>query len=230
MLALTLTTYITALAQVKITAGPELGFQLANMRAHKAGQRSSGEFKPGLRVGGIVDINTSYRLSIQTGILYCRKGYEIIFDSRIPTKSGENTRLISKRLKTHYVEFPLTVQYKIAENYSGYFFGGGGGYAAIAAGGDVTNEVAIIPGNATNPDDVTTRSIDRNLEIGNDAWDDVQSADVGLSFNTGFMWYNGLYIRAFSDIGITNIAPQGNDNNKLKNLSFGIAVGYLIGK
>lgn len=210
-----------------ITAGPELGIQLANMRAQVNGAKSTSQLKSGLRAGLLLDIKVTDDLSIHTGGFYTKKGYELE-NTQTLTQSGiAYDRVSLESVTINYIQVPLTAQYKFSVG-TGYVFAGAGPYVAVALNGRSLLENTTIE--SANPEAIADVKVgERDVKIGSTASSDVKKYDYGFNANAGYMWDSGFLVRAGTDVGLANLAPASTSrDNSLRNLSFSLTFAYLI--
>jgi hypothetical protein len=228
-LGLGLCAAVTAKAQSPfISIIPEAGVQFSNMRAQTNGMESSGELKSGLRAGLAIDMALSNNVSLQPGIFYAKKGYEVEQDV---LRTVGNTMYNEHRntdVTINYIEFPVTLQYKFSKAKTGGLFAGVGPYIGVAIGGDVETSTTRTLASGVSENVAFAASEERELRIGDDIGDDIETTDMGLNVNLGYQFAQGLLLRAHTGIGLANLAPYGDSNNALRNFSFGFTVGYLI--
>jgi len=112
-----------------------------------------------------------------------------------------------------YLQVPINLLYKPA-------LGGGnlilafGPYLGYAVGGSVKSTVA---GEESSED----------LSFGNDAaTDDLKPFEMGAGISAGYMLGNGVYFQFNTQLGLSNLVIDGNENNSVKNSGFGFSVGY----
>lgn len=218
---------LSANAQL-VSVGPEIGLQFSNMRSQVNGVDRSGDMKSGLRAGVVIDVALTNSLSLQPGILYSKKGYEQ--DENLIRAIG-GTLYDEHRhtdVAVNYIEIPLTLQYKFSKGNSGGLFIGAGPYVGVAIGGDLESSVTRTLVNSNSESIAFSSNTERDLKIGDEPGDDIETTDVGLNLNLGYQFSQGFLLRAHTGIGLANLAPYGNDNNSLRNFSFGFTVGYLF--
>jgi hypothetical protein len=211
-----------------MSIGPEAGLNLSTMMAKYNGVTNTGEYLPGLKIGGIFDIGLSPMLSLQPGLMFQMKGYKNDFTSTVVINNLTYQQTEEATVRANYLEIPLNLQLNINAG-RGDFFVGAGPYAAFALGGSVNSKDTRTL--ATNTEGTTTTTEhSRDLEVGeNVATDDIMGTDVGLNINTGYKWNSGLLIRGNAGFGLMNIQPGGDDMNSLRNFTVGLSVGYLFG-
>lgn len=228
-LGLGLCAAITAKAQSPfISIIPEAGVQFSNMRAQMNGMESSGELKSGLRAGLAIDMALSRQVSLQPGIFYAKKGYEVEQDVLRNIGNTMYNEHHNTDVSVNYIEFPVTLQYKFSKAKTGGLFAGVGPYVGVAIGGDVETSTIRTLASGVSESVAFSRDDERKLNIGDNLGNDIETTDMGLNVNLGYQFAQGLLLRAHSAIGLANLAPYGNSNNSLRNFSFGFTVGYLI--
>ncbi len=218
-----------AFAQVSI--GPEVGFALNNYGYRLGGDKVETSMKPGIRVGGVVDIRLLRNLYLQPGLLYNSRGY--LYKDVYDRSTALNHVTVTERGNetAHYLEMPVNLLYKSGNARSAArFMIGGGPYFAAALGGKykystttlMTNEVRTIE---------TTDKQEAKLYVGNDSRsDDLRPFDVGMNFNMGVQFEGGLYLRGNVGIGFANMLPGGDANNYIHNWGTSFSIGYLFGE
>ncbi len=228
---LTLGLALMALSQSNaqsMAIGPEAGVNLSTMTYKHNGANNSGEYLPGLKVGGVFDIGLSRMLSLQPGLLFQMKGYKNDFTSTVVINNLSYQQTQEQTLRANYLEIPLNLQLNLDAG-PGYFFVGAGPYAAFALGGTVDSKTTRTLAMGTEGTSTTTET-SHSLNVGdNVATDDVMGTDVGLNINTGYRWNSGLFLRGNAGFGLMNIQPGGDDMNSLHNFSVALSVGYLFG-
>lgn len=65
------------------------------------------------------------------------------------------------------------------------------------------------------------------LEFGNDEKDsDLKRLDIGLGFGAGYEFTDNLGARLGYDLGLANLVPGGDKDNKITNGSINLSVTY----
>jgi len=218
-------------AFAQVSAGPEIGFALNNYGYRIDGDKISTHMKPGIRVGGVVDIMLLRNLYLQPGLMYNNRGYlyKEVYDrstafSRITVTDRANET-------AHFLEMPINLLYKSGSPKSParFMIGGGPYFAATLAGRYKSSTTTRISNEAGTTE--TTSRIDDRLYVGNDSRsDDLRPFDVGMNFNMGVQFYSGLYLRGNVGIGFANMLPGGDANNYIHNWGTAFSVGYLFGR
>jgi hypothetical protein len=188
-----------------IKFGLETGLNIATLHvtpksAFSAGTLSS---KSGLKLGCVLDIGLGKGFSIETGLLYSRKGVKL--SDKFLGQSFE------VQYRYNYIEIPLYAKYK----FKGLVFGIGP-YIAVIAGASykgVTVDTAIT----------------EKIAVGNDPNNDgVKRMDAGLNFKAGYLFPIGLYLTTQYGFGFSNTSPGVGFTAKNSVISF--SVGYYFGK
>jgi len=124
-------------------------------------------------------------------------------------KGGKQENALGADVKTrlHYLELPLNFMYK-PEVGTGNLFIGLGPYFSYALGGKVG---------------------DNDIDFGSDNALQTKRMDAGANFQVGYELPMGLNFGLHTDLGLVNINGAGNDDNRVKNTSFGVSVGYKFG-
>ncbi|HRO41293.1 MAG TPA: porin family protein [Flavipsychrobacter sp.] len=213
----------TALAQ-RIKVGPEIGVNWSKFNVDARGiDEDDFKMRPGLKVGGIVDIGFNRMFSFQPGVFFNQKGSRDKYSEGV----AMGRRYIDDKYRINYLELPMNFQLKFGHPYRGQFFIGAGPYLAFAIGGERDWKETV----RTNDGTVVFRDDgDEELEFGNDDFDDnFRGSDAGLNLNLGFMGPRGFFVRGNAGIGLANIMPERNDDFSYKNLSLSLTLGMLFG-
>lgn len=212
---------IAAKAQMSIRFAPEVGLNLYNMNIKFADEKIDTKIKPAFKVGGVVDLGITKKLSIQPGVFFSMKGTKQTDEGNVPGGTYET------ELKTtsNNIEIPVNVVYHFGEGIGDGLFVQAGPYLGYAFGGKIKGETVTKIGNTT-----TTVERDDDLEIGDDAVeDDLKPLDFGLNIGVGYQLPMGLFARAQYGLGLANLQPGGDSKNSAKNWGIGISVGYFFG-
>jgi hypothetical protein len=76
----------------------------------------------------------------------------------------------------------------------------------------------------------TMGSNSSSIKIGTDSSSDIKPMDMGLNIGMGYNLPKKFFVRAQYGMGLTNIMPQGNADNMIKNKVFAISIGYYFRK
>lgn len=188
-----------------IRFGLETGINIATLHitpksAFSAGTLSS---KAGLKLGGVLDIGLAKDISIETGLLYSRKGVKL--SDRFLGQSFE------VQYRYNYVEIPVYAKYK----YKGLMLAVGP-YIGLIAG-------------ASYKGVTVDTSFTEKISIGNDPnMDGVKRMDAGLNVKAGYAFPIGLCLFAQYGLGLSNTSPGIGFTAKNNVVCF--SVGYYFGK
>jgi hypothetical protein len=227
-IGLALGSFAAAQAQT-IMGGPELGLNLTNVSQRANGNKVSTDMIPGLKVGGILDIGVTPSFAIQPGLFFSMKGYQYNYRQTIVLGGFQYQEDYEAKARINYLEVPINFLYK-AHWPNGTFFIGGGPYVAAAIGGEIDIERKRMLLN--NGDGKTiTETWNDDIEVGTDGGrDHVTPMDAGLNFTGGYEFNNGIFARANLGFGLMNTRPDGDDDNYMRNMGFGLSIGYMFGK
>jgi hypothetical protein len=223
--------YNASYAQL-ISGGPEIGINLSSLSSQYEGVQSDAGTRPGLRIGGVLDLSFTQHIALQPGLFYSVKGaqedYVTAYTNPENTVTTTNDQKYDFRID--YLELPINFEYKFGYRRFGQIFIGGGPYFAYAIGGLSTQEYVTTVSTNNSVTTVSDTKSSSGLMIGNNAaTDNVRRGDAGLNINFGFEAANGFIIRSNLGFGMVNIMPGGNSNNYMRNNVFGLTIGYLFG-
>lgn len=197
---------IAAKAQMSVRFAPEVGLNFTNMNMEISDEKIDTKFKPGLKIGAVVDLGIAKKLSIQPGVFFTTKGTKV--DDELGPLEVKYTR------NTSNIEVPVNVVYHFGEGIGDGLFVQAGPYVGYAIGGKDKSDIDGV-------DDV-------DLEIGSDeVEDDLKPLDFGFNVGVGYQIPMGLFARVQYGMGLANLSPQ--DNTSQKNWGFGLSVGYFFG-
>ncbi|ATL46724.1 hypothetical protein COR50_05750 [Chitinophaga caeni] len=106
----------------------------------------------------------------------------------------------------NYLELPLNFMYK-PEVGNGNIYIGVGPYFAYALGGNTDGN---------------------DIEFGNNLGE-MKRFDAGGNLQFGYELFNGLNFGLYTDLGLVNLAGEGDSDNSFRNTSFGVNIGYKFG-
>ncbi len=204
---------ITALSQ-KTRVGISGGISVANLSRTTGGADRDGEYRLGI-MGGLqleVPLCKKGNFSFQPDLHYIQKGA-----SDIPTTPTLNKIYTALR----YAELAPNFVYNFKAG-KGFFYLGGGPYLAFNL---PSKKVTHAPG---------TDKVETEVLFGNAVANDMRGIDYGGNVVMGFRLGNGIFVAANYIQGARNLIPQevldlpASADNKLKNIAFGIRVGYLF--
>lgn len=171
------------------------------------------KFLPGLRAGAVVDIPVGEHFSVRPGLFYNLNRTK--FEIEVLGAKAELTQT------THNLELPIYFTYKAGGHETGGFFAGIGPYLSYALAGNLKGEGSFGPFSIED---------DLKMEFGNDDGDHMKPLDVGGSVMLGYELPIGLYFKGHYNLGLMNQQPGGDADNTRKAMSFGLSIGYFMGR
>ena len=200
---------LSGTAQAQVSFAPELGLNISQYRISSGGVSPSLDPAFAMRLGGVADIGCSDNLSLQPGIFFVMNGFN--YTETVPFFG---TASLKEKINT--IEIPINLMYKFGEPGSNRFFIGAGPYIGMNVGG---NQTASFFGLSST----------QSLSIGNDSTtNDLKRMDVGVGLNLGYELAMGVFFRARYQMGLSNLAPQGDADNYIKSSSYGVSIGYMF--
>lgn len=216
LLAVFAVSAVSASAQMLPKIGLRAGVNIAKLRTAGENRSSSTENLTNFKVGGYVDFGLAGGLSFQPGIELSGKGGKNSF-ANSGTSYQETVNLL-------YVEIPINILYNIPVGI-GKIYLGGGPYAAFGISGKYKQEGSVLIGG----DGVANVNTDRKVNFGTNNGDDYKNTDFGLNFLGGLQFKGGLNLGVNYGLGLSDLAPNNNDNNiKTNNRLVGITAGYFF--
>lgn len=203
---------MTVASKAQIRFAPEVGVNMTNMNRKVGDEKIDSKFRPGFKVGGVVDIALMKKLSIQPGVFFSMKGSKL--EQEI---AGTN---YEQKVSTNNIEIPVNVVYHFGEGIGDGLFVQAGPYLGYALSGKVKTKASNGSGSVET---------DQDLEIGTDDDDDLKPLDIGVGAGVGYQLPMGLFARVQGNVGLANLQPGGNSDNSIKNWGFGLSVGYFFG-
>ena len=197
-------------AFAQLSFGVKAGLNLSNMTLKTAGEKEDDiKFKPGLNIGAFGDFELNDMLAVEAGLNVETKGFMMKDDEEFmgkKMKSKATTNLV-------YVTVPVDVKLTF-----GSFYVLAGPYVGVAAKGKAKSKMEF---------DGETEKHDENLDFGNDKEkSDLKRLDFGLGIGAGYEINDNLGVRAGYDLGLSNLAPNGDKDNSIKNGSINISATY----
>jgi Outer membrane protein beta-barrel domain len=210
LVALSATT-MYATAQVKF--GVKAGVNLANWQGdavntlNDAVGFTSGvlttKMKPGLHAGGYANIPLSSRISVEPGVIYSQKGYEI--KGSLDFKDFEFISAVS-RVQSHYIDIPVMLKAEVAKGFTVY----AGPQVSYLVHSNLRAEAGVLGFSLLN----------KNIDIS----DGFKRFDVGIAGGAGYKFANGVNISAGYDYGLSRI--DRNSRFKAYNRVAKVSVGF----
>lgn len=199
----------------QISIAPEIGVNMSNyVSKHKVGNTTSSyssEYLAGVRAGVVLDFGISDFLFIQPAVYYnmARTKEEYYF-------LGKNTSTMT----VHSLQIPAYLMFKTGPTDGGNFFVGLGPVLSWNFAGNVNTESELL-----------NLSVKRDINFGNDGNNDhdMRPIELGASATVGFQLELGVYVRAYYNLGLSNLSPKDSfDEDSRRSRSFGLSLGYFI--
>ncbi len=224
ILSLTALAASAVIAQAQVKFGVVGGGNLSHPNVEIANNKAENKWAPGFYIGGIADIQLHKNFSIQPGIQLSYKPYY----NKTETTLGPATITSKSRVNPYFIEVPVNLVGKM-EAGNGKVFVSAGPYIAYGIAGniktDVTGSIGGVNGNTSS---------DESIKWGNEkttltnSGDNLKPFDFGLNFGLGYEFNNGLLVNGGYQLGLTNLSPNGDDNNHYKNGMLKLGVGYMF--
>jgi hypothetical protein len=220
-----LSTASVAQAQVRFTAGPQVGYNLTtvNFKLDNGGATYATSSRSGFAAGIMADIGFGH-LALQPAVQFAQKGYDQVATYSLVT---------SGRIRFNYLAVPVNLAYTQHRDGQGaQVFAGpyvafllGGRYSSETTGGlfPTTETGKVVAATSYTPTFTDTNFYSRRV-------------DAGLQFGLGYR-YQGLLLQAAYSLGLTNQAsvveqlPGGNfyPVPTYRNRAFQLSLAYLFG-
>lgn len=206
----------TGFAQIKFA--PEIGLSLYKQRYEVTrGANSStlinSDLRPGIKAGIAADIAIQDAFTIQPNLYYSwnRTNIDLL---RYGTVANVNTDR-----SLHVLQLPIYFLYNSNAAGASRFFGGAGPYFSYALAGKDQVKTQVFGFSGSNT---------RSLTFGDVASDDMRPFGIGGSLVAGYESALGAYVKGYFNFGMNNLMPDGDSENKLHDMGFGLTVGYFI--
>jgi hypothetical protein len=175
--------------------------------------------KLGITIGGR-DFVTTFKLGAAIGILA-----DLEVDQHIFFQPGLFLRTGGAKLTNPTGDYNITstdlqfyIQYKTGDRCSRRFFMGAGPCISFYTSGSFSYAK-----NGNIP------AAFGDLRIGPNAEDDLKNRGLGIGFNIGYLPKRHSYFKANFVMGLSNLKPVGDADNKIKSLSAGLTYGFFLG-
>lgn len=204
----------TAALSQKARVGVTGGINFANLSRTIGGLDKDGDYRIGLIGGMLVDVPLCKkgRISFQPDLRY--------------TQKGAAEQLIAPVIENYtalrYAELAPNFVYNFNNKKGGDFYLGAGPYISFPLPSKKVSHTAGSP-------DVTT-----DISFGNAVANDLKGVDYGADFVMGYRLKNGIFVSLNYTQGARNLVPDdvlklpASTDDKIKNISFGIRVGFLF--
>ena len=180
--------------------GIRAGVNFSNISGKEDGQKIQGnKMITGFNIGVTYDIDLAEEFILQPALLFTTKGYKIKIE-------GEDSPDIDASMKLNYLELPINFIYKPMVG-DGNLLLGAGPYLGYGIGGKAK------VGNITE-----------KITFGNGQL--FKAFDYGANLLFGYQLSSGISAQLNAQLGLGNIARDGDSHNSVKNTQFGISFGY----
>lgn len=168
------------------------------------------KMNPSFYVTGYADLPVAPQFSIQPGLSLQGKGSKFSYDGN-DLDGSATTNVMA-------LEIPVNAVYYIPTGVSGSVFLGAGPYAAYSLSGKVKTKGSV--GNVGSEGNY-------DLDFGGDDRDQ-NAFDFGLNFMAGYQLSGGFTINAGYGLGLANLSPSDNSDNKFSNRVLSFGVGFQL--
>ncbi|GAB3009051.1 hypothetical protein GCM10027051_07240 [Niabella terrae] len=220
-------TVLSQQANAQVDVGVRAGFNLSNVTMSSDDPDFEDDYdgktlNPGFHVGVTFDIPVADEFYVQPGALFSTKGYKI--------KDESDFGKFSFTATPFYLEVPVNFLYAPALG-TGRLLLGAGPYAAYGLGGRWREKQT--DGESDNYDDKGSLEFIKDWDDQSDDEDTYaygKPFDFGANLLAGYEFANRLSVQLNAQLGLANIAPELGgeivDNDKIKNVGFGLSLGY----
>lgn len=209
--------FITLQAQAQWRLGPEIGFNMSNIRESIAGNNNANSILPGARVGCLFDYEyKNDHFAFQPAVFFSMMGCYIPGSNTF--YQGLTTVVPNVTTSIYYIHVPLNFVYK-TELGPGKVFVGAGPYLAWGIYG-VNKSEAYNVGVQSAPASSET------IKFGSDS-SSVKALDYGLDIMIGYELPSGFLFRAGYSYGLANMSNISSLTEN--NTCIFISLAWLLG-
>ena len=188
-----------------VSFGVKAGLNLASASIKMDGNKAEDiKILPGLNVGVFADFNFTDLLGLEAGLQYEQKGY------KFTTK--EFSEEIKDKYAIQYLTIPVNLRANIAVGDNTLYF-----LAGPTFGIGLSAKETVEYGDEKESE---------SAKFGSGEDDDIKRMNLGLLFGAGFDLANNLGFRVTYDIGLSNLVPKGDSDNKVTTGTIGVALTY----
>lgn len=203
----------SAFAQ-KARIGVTGGINLANLSRTISGLDKDGDYRIGVMGGMMLDVPICKKghISFQPDLRYTQKG----------AAEPLLTPIIENYTALRYAELAPNFVYNFNSKKGGTFYMGAGPYLALPLPSKTVTHTAGSP------------SVLTDVSFGDKVANDYRGVDYGADFTMGYRIKNGIFVALNYTQGARNLVPgekldlPGHGDDRVKNISFGIRVGFLF--
>jgi hypothetical protein len=212
-------------------AGVNFGMQTQSIKTGSSVENRNSTLKTGAIIGLNIDVKVLQRFYVQTGLFYVYDNIKFKNEvDSVPPGFGNPKQEINDDI--HTFRIPLYLMYKSGFDGFGRFIAGVGPYIGYTfiANRDISTPVFVRDTSGTAISYYRNK-VNYELELGNEpSHDEMRNWDYGLNACIGYESNVGMFFRGYFSHGFQNLIPGGASDNKLKNWSAGITIGFNIGK
>ena len=210
----------TLTAQAQVSIGLRGGYQVANINTTDGLNALTPDFKAidGFSIGAVAEVPLGYGFHFQPELAYTRKGFSVqestaleLFNLPIPVGVEAISRF-------DYLEAPLLMKYKFGDGRVNAYVAAGPTFGYALDGQLITRANALL--------DIKLLDTDIDLDAIN-----YERFEVGAALGGGVSFYTPfgqLFIDARYNHGFTQVYDIPVVDEKVKNKSFGINVGFMV--
>ena len=216
-----------AQAQVRLSAGPQVGYTLASADYKDGNATFDNRYRSGFSGGLTAEVGLGHLL-IRPAVQYAQKGYN---QEYTPDPAFGYSGHISTRTRIDYLTVPLNIGYALHGDGQGFQVFAGA-YLGFVLGGHYHSESEITAPytNGTQYGTYDGRIVtDKTPSNYNDL--PVRSTDFGVQGGVGYR-YQRLLAQLEYSVGLRNVDPPdnaGNPSPTYHNRVFQLSLGYLFG-
>lgn len=224
--ALVLATALSTGASAQgFSIAPEVGINVNTMFQTFGGIKRTHTYQPGFRIGVMAEYQFNDHIALASGIRFdANHGTKSIGERNYATGSGiPNYERDERKYNLVYTNIPLYFVYKTNNFYDDpHFMFGIGPAANLLLGGHYQQDFS----SGANHNARLTRK-DHSINIGNvRSRDNIRMFDLSADAFVGYHTGKNLYFKVNYAIGLLNLAPQGDADNSIRNMSFGLTAGW----
>lgn len=200
---------VAAGAQAQTSYGLKAGVNLGKFSNQSEAIKDFQKNNVSFYVTGFADIPVAPQFSIQPGVSLQGKGNKYDYDS-----DGLDG---SASVNTMSIEIPVNAVYYIPAG-TGNVFLGAGPYVGFNISGKHKLEGNLGELGAAGESDIKFSGDDKDMNL----------IDAGVNFLGGYKFGNGFLINAGYGLGLSNLSPSSDSDNKFSNrvLSFGLGFQF----
>lgn len=193
-------------AFAQTTFGVKVGPSFSSYTAKTSGDKTTSKMMVGVAGGVYANLPIAPEFYVQPSLMYEGKGGKSKDDSHVKTR-------------LNYLTLPVDLLFKPEmPNGSGAWIIGVGPYVGYGLSGKTSYESG---GAEVSADPFKDQG-------GADAF--LKRFDAGANVQLGYEMASGFNIGLNAELGLLNLAKNGDNDNSFRNTSFGVTVGYTLGK